>query len=75
MDSSTLNPGKRSITIEAIRFIRPDVAVADGRYEITAGTTVRRMWTTIILERGKGAWRIAAIRNMVPTTSPAAPSR
>jgi hypothetical protein len=51
------------------------VAVADGRYEITAGTNVRRMWTTIILERDKGAWRIAAIRNMVPATSPAPPPR
>ena len=75
MESSTLNPGKRSITIEAVRFVTSDVAVADGRYEITAGTNVRRMWTTIILERENGAWRIAAIRNMVPTTSPAAPSR
>jgi uncharacterized protein (TIGR02246 family) len=74
MESSTLNPGKR-ITIETVRFITSDVAVADGRYEITAGTNVRRMWTTIILERENGAWRIAAIRNMVPTTSPAAPSR
>lgn len=75
MESSTLNPGKRSITIETVRFITSDVAVADGRYEITAGTSVRRMWTTILLERDNGAWRIAAIRNMLPTTSPAAPSR
>ena len=75
MESSKSNPGKRSITIEVVRFITSDVAVADGRYEITDGTNVRRMWTTIILERDNGTWRIAAIRNMVPTTSPTAPSR
>jgi uncharacterized protein (TIGR02246 family) len=73
MESSTVNPGKRSIAIETVRFITGDVAVADGRYEITAATSVRRMWTTILLERDGGAWRIAAIRNMVP--SPAAPPR
>jgi len=36
---------------------------------------VRRMWTTLVLEREEGAWRIAAIRNMVPATNPAGPSR
>jgi uncharacterized protein (TIGR02246 family) len=75
MESSAVNPGKRSITIETVRFITANVAIADGRYEITAGTNVRRMWTTIILERDNGAWRITAIRNMLPATSAAAPSR
>jgi uncharacterized protein (TIGR02246 family) len=75
MESSAANPGKRSIAIETVRFITADVAVADGRYEITAGSSVRRMWTTIVVERDGGAWRIAAIRNMVPTSSPASPSR
>jgi uncharacterized protein (TIGR02246 family) len=75
MESSKRNPGNRSITIETIRFITPDVAIADGPYEISADGNVRRMWTTIILEREGSAWRIAAIRNMVPTTNPAGPSR
>lgn len=75
LESSKQNPGNRSITIETVRFITPDVAIADGPYEITTGGAVRRMWTTIILERDKDAWRIAAIRNMVPTTSPTGPSR
>ncbi len=75
MESSTRNPGKRSITVETVRFITPDVALADGPYEITADGNVRRMWTTIVLERESGAWRITAIRNMVPAASPAGPSR
>jgi uncharacterized protein (TIGR02246 family) len=73
--SSTQNPGSRSITVETVRLITPDVAIADGRYEITTGASVRRMWTTIVLEREERAWRITAIRNMVPTTNPAGPSR
>jgi uncharacterized protein (TIGR02246 family) len=75
MESSRRNPGNRSITVETVRFITADVAVADGPYEITADGNVRRMWTTIILRREKGAWRIAAIRNMAPTTGPPGPSR
>jgi uncharacterized protein (TIGR02246 family) len=66
--SSTRNPGRRSITVESVRFITPDVAIADGPYEIAAaGGGMRRMWTTIVASRDGGAWRIAAIRNMVPT--------
>ncbi len=59
--------GNRSITVAAVRFITPDVAIADGPYEIAGGGTVRRMWTTLVLAREAGVWRIAAIRNMVPT--------
>jgi uncharacterized protein (TIGR02246 family) len=73
--SSKQNPGNRRITVETVRFITPDVAIADGPYEITAEGSVRQMWTTIVLEREHGAWRIAAIRNMVPTTGPAASPR
>ena len=73
--SSTQNPGNRSITVETVRFLTPDVAIADGPYEITMNDSVRRMWTTLVLEREDGAWRIAAIRNMVPATNPAGPSR
>ena len=75
IESSGRNPGTRTITVERVRFITPDVAIADGRYEIAAQGGARRMWTTIVLERESGAWRIAAIRNMVPSATPAAPSR
>lgn len=67
--SSQANPGSRHIAIEAVRFPAPDVAIADGRYEITAaaGSTARRMRTTFVMTRSGGRdWRIAAIRNMAP---------
>jgi uncharacterized protein (TIGR02246 family) len=68
--SSQSNPGARQITIEAVRFLAPGVAIADGRYEIRGSQAgdQRRMWTTFVLMRGgSGEWRVAAIRNMVPT--------
>ena len=71
LESSRRNAGTRAIRVEAVRFITPDVAIADGPYEIGAadGTATRRMWTTIVVSRGPEGWRIAAIRNMVPTGS------
>jgi len=62
--SSKQNPGDRDIDIRSVRFITPDVAIADGHYAI-AGSDVRR-WTTIVLRREAGEWRISAIRNMAP---------
>jgi uncharacterized protein (TIGR02246 family) len=66
--SSQATGGTRTITVETIRFLAPDVAIADGRYEIsgTADGNTRRMWTTFVLMRAGGAWKIAAIRNMLP---------
>jgi uncharacterized protein (TIGR02246 family) len=67
-ESSARNPGRRDIAVEAVRFPAPGVALVDGRYQITSGTNPgRRMWTTLLLTRGAGGWRIAAIRNTVPT--------
>jgi uncharacterized protein (TIGR02246 family) len=72
LESSRRNAGTRAITVETVRFVTPDVAIADGPYDIsaTAGDAVRRMRTTIVLRRDPDAWRIAAIRNMVPTQAP-----
>jgi uncharacterized protein (TIGR02246 family) len=66
--SSQKSGGKRSITVESVRLLAHDVAIADGRYEITgmADGADRRMWTTLVLTRGRDGWRIAAIRNMLP---------
>ena len=66
--SSQSTGGKRTIAIESVRFLSPDIALADGRYDIAgmnSGAT-RRMWTTLILKRTEQGWRIAAIRNMLP---------
>ena len=69
LESSRRNTGTRTITVESVRFVTPDVAIADGPYEISApaGGAVRRMRATIVVRRDPDAWRIAAIRNMVPT--------
>lgn len=66
--SSQKEAPQSSIAVESVRLIQPDVAIADGRYETTASNgTARHMWTTIILKRAQGEWRIAAIRNMLPS--------
>jgi uncharacterized protein (TIGR02246 family) len=69
LQSSARNPGTRTITVQAVRFITADVAVADGPYEIRGPAGTRRMWATLVLKREATQWRIAAIRNMVPTGS------
>ena len=70
--SSQNMSGKRTITVESVRFIAPDVALADGRYELTglAGGQSRKMWTTLVLTRASDGWHIAAIRNMLPASKP-----
>jgi len=66
--SSKNEGGKRTITLEAIRFLDPTVAIADGRYDLAdlAGGATRHMWSTFLFKRDAGGWRIAAIRNMLP---------
>ena len=73
--SSTSTGGKRTITVESVRFITPEVAIADGRYELTglAGGATRSMWTTFVLKRDGKDWHITAIRNMLPAAP--APSK
>jgi len=63
--TSASNPGVRAITIAAVRFVTPDVAIVDGDYK--TGTDTRPLWTTIVVKREAKGWRIAAIRNMAPT--------
>jgi uncharacterized protein (TIGR02246 family) len=68
MASSKTNAGARTITIKTVRFPAPDVAIADGEYVIAASATAaaRNMWTSFVLIRSDGRWRISAIRNMLP---------
>jgi len=66
--SSQRTGGRRSITVESVRLLGPDVALVDGRYRQTglAGGKDRDLWTTILLKRDPTGWRIAAVRNMLP---------
>jgi uncharacterized protein (TIGR02246 family) len=75
MASSRNTGGKRTITLESVRFVTPDVAIADGRYELTglAEGASRSMWATLVMKRTEKGWRITAIRNMLPAAP--APSR
>ena len=61
--------GKRTITVDSVRFVAADVAIADGRYDSVgrADGTNRHMLTSIVLRREAGSWKIAAIRNMLPS--------
>ncbi|MFC5624444.1 YybH family protein [Algoriphagus winogradskyi] len=67
MESSTSNPGDRTLKVESIRFLDPDAAIVDARYEIKNGDgTVRKMWSTFVVVTETGQWKISAIRNMLP---------
>jgi uncharacterized protein (TIGR02246 family) len=71
MQSSGNNPGTRKLTVEKIRFLDAENAIADARYEIKSkeGDT-RKMWSTFVVVNINGQWKIAAIRNMLPSGQP-----
>jgi uncharacterized protein (TIGR02246 family) len=60
--------GRRTITVDSLRFLTPDVALADGRYDSVGRSdgTDQRMLTSMVLRREGGDWKIAAIRNSLP---------
>ena len=62
--------GRRTISVDSLRFVGSDVALADGRYDSTgrADGTDQLMLTSMVLRREGGTWKIAAIRNMLPNT-------
>lgn len=68
MESSSANPGDRTLKVESIRFLNPDAAVVDVRYEIkNSSGTLRKMWSTFIVVLETEQWKISAIRNMLPS--------
>jgi uncharacterized protein (TIGR02246 family) len=71
MASSKKENGKSSVTIESVRMLGKDGAIADGRYETSTADAAapRKMWSTFVMQRTKDGWRITAIRNMLPTPS------
>jgi uncharacterized protein (TIGR02246 family) len=60
--------GTRTITVDSLRFVSDDVAIADGKYLSLgrADGTDQRMLTSMVLRRDAGGWKIAAIRNSLP---------
>lgn len=63
---------RESSEIQRIRFIRPDVAIVDGRFEI-AGTEIKpepNGFQTLILVKDNGRWLITAMRRMIPVAAP-----
>jgi uncharacterized protein (TIGR02246 family) len=66
--SSAQTAGARTISIQTVRFPAAGVAIADGPYEIAGGqdTAARKMWSSFVMVRVGGAWKISAIRNMLP---------
>ncbi|MPR36233.1 DUF4440 domain-containing protein [Salmonirosea aquatica] len=67
MRSSATKPGTRSLTVEKIRYLNPQSALADARYVIqNDDRTARQMWSTFVVVKQRNQWKISAIRNMLP---------
>lgn len=69
LDTTRSTGGRRVIAVDTVRFLGDDVAIADGRYDSLGRNDGgdQRMLTSIVLRREAGTWKIAAIRNMIPT--------
>ena len=57
-----------AVTIQAIRFLSPDVAIVELTAEFSAGEPARDRATYVIVRRGE-AWQVAALRVMQAETS------
>jgi hypothetical protein len=65
--SSNTNQGTRTLTVEKIKFLNPQVALADAKYEIRSESgSIRNMWSSFIVVRTEAGWKISGIRNMLP---------
>ena len=67
--SSQANPGTRTLTVENVRLLGPQVALVDARYDIRSPQGVpRNMWSnfTVVLVDGKR--RLSTIRNILRTS-------
>ncbi len=69
-------------TFTSVRFVRRDVAIADGAFEITGMRdasgkllSARSGLSTIVAVRKGERWYVAALRGMVPSVPPDAPGK
>lgn len=68
-ESSSNNPGTRTLRVDKLRMLNPRTAIVDCIYEIqNTDNSVRRMWSTFIIVAEKKIWKISAIRNMLPAS-------
>lgn len=66
--SSSNNPGTRKLSIENIRYLNQQNAIVDTKYDIIGENGVERnMWSTFVVVMTTEGWKIAAIRNMLPS--------
>jgi len=66
--SSNTNVGTRTLTVEKSRLLHPEVGLIDARYQIESRDgSIRNMWSTFVVIREDGLWKISAIRNMLPS--------
>lgn len=75
--STTYKGAKYTTTIDRVRMLAPNVAIADGPFEIVnvPGGGTRRAHATYVLMKSGDRWRIAAYRSMVPAPTGATPGR
>lgn len=65
--STSGNPGTRTLEVERLRYLTDRSAIADARYVLNNDDGTRReMWSTFVVVKQKGKWKISAIRNMLP---------
>ncbi len=73
---STLYRGSQnSAHVESIRFLRPDVAVADITFNFVGEVRpfgLERSLCGMVCTKDNGVWAIAVFRNMVPISRPTA---
>jgi uncharacterized protein (TIGR02246 family) len=63
-------------TVDRIRFIRPDVSLVDGTFEVTGTeiTPAPKGRRTFVLVKENGRWMITALRQMIPVVPAGATS-
>ena len=73
LESSKQNPARRTIAVDTVRLLSPELALVDGAYRQVGadGGPNRDMQTTLTLKRTPEGWKIAAIRNMLPAAAAA----
>ena len=69
LKSSTNSPGTRTLQVDKLRMLNATTAIVDCKYEIqNTDSTRRRMWSVFIVVVENEAWKISAIRNMLPAS-------